>query len=104
MREAPSIDLIEKLQKERVRIRAYDPQAMENAKGILNDMIYCRSLYELAGECDALAIVTEWDEFRELDLLMIKRLLRQPVIIDGRNIFDPLQMKNLGFTYEGVGR
>jgi UDPglucose 6-dehydrogenase len=104
MREAPSIDLIAKLQKEGAKIKAYDPQAMENAKMILNDVVYCKNPYELAEESDAIVIVTEWDEFKNLDLLRIKKLLRQPVIIDGRNIFDPLQMKKLGFIYKGVGR
>jgi UDPglucose 6-dehydrogenase len=104
MREAPSIDLIEKLQKEGVKIRAYDPQAMGIAKEILKDVVYCVSPYEVAEGSDALVFVTEWDEFRDLDLMRIKKLLRQPVIVDGRNIFDPLQMKKLGFIYKGVGR
>ena len=104
MREAPSIHIIEKLQEEHVRIKAYDPQAMENARAILKDVKYCQTPYEVAEGSDALIILTEWDEFRNLDLSKVKCLLKQPVIIDGRNIFDPLQMKQLGFVYQGVGR
>lgn len=104
MREAPSIHIIEKLQEEHVRIKAYDPQAMENASVILRDVKYCQTPYEVAEGSDALLILTEWDEFRKLDLAKVKRLLKQPVIIDGRNIFDPFQMKQLGFAYQGIGR
>jgi UDPglucose 6-dehydrogenase len=104
MREAPSIEIIRKLQKEGARIKVYDPQAMENTKAILRDVQYCKSLYEVAEDSDALIIITEWDEFINLDLSKIKRLLKQPVIIDGRNIFDPYEMKKLGFIYQGVGR
>jgi UDPglucose 6-dehydrogenase len=104
MREAPSINIIQKLQEEHVRIKAYDPQAMQNASVILKDIQYCRTPYEAADGSDALLIVTEWDEFKNLDLARLKRLLKQPIIIDGRNIFDPLQMSKLGFVYRGVGR
>jgi len=104
MREAPSIRIIEKLQEEHVRIKAYDPQAMENASVILRDVKYCQTPYEVAEGSDALIILTEWDEFRKLDMAKVKRLLKQPIIIDGRNIFDPFQMRQLGFTYQGVGR
>ena len=104
MREAPSIDIIRRLQEEGVNVKAYDPQAMENARKIIQGVKYCESLYEVAEASDALIILTEWDDFKQMDLIRIKGLLRQPVIIDGRNIFDPLQMKELGFIYKGVGR
>jgi len=104
MREAPSVNIIRELQNDGVRIKAYDPQAMDNARAILRDVQYFRNPYEAAEGSDALVIVTEWDEFRDLDLAKVKSLLKQPVIIDGRNIFDPIQMKQLGFLYEGVGR
>lgn len=104
MREAPSIRIIEKLQEEHARVKAYDPQAMENAKAVLKDVKYCRTPYEAAEGSDALLILTEWDEFRRLDLVKVKRLLKQPVIIDGRNIFEPSRMRQLGFVYQGVGR
>jgi UDPglucose 6-dehydrogenase len=104
MREAPSIHIIEKLQEQHVRIKAYDPQAMKNASAILIDVQYCKTPYEVAEGSDALIILTEWDEFKNLDMAKVKRLLKQPVIIDGRNIFDPFQMKQMGFLYLGVGR
>jgi UDPglucose 6-dehydrogenase len=104
MREAPSIDIIRRLQQERVRIKAYDPQAMENAKAILDDVEYCKDPYDVARDSDALILITEWDEFRSLGLSRIKGLLKQPVVIDGRNVYDPEKMKQLGFVYQGVGR
>ncbi len=104
IREAPSIDIIRQLQREGVKIRAYDPQAMDNARPVLEDVVFCHDPYQVAEGSDALIVVTEWDEFKNLDLLRIKELLKQPVIIDGRNIFDPAGMKKLGFNYKGIGR
>ncbi|MBU0568387.1 UDP-glucose/GDP-mannose dehydrogenase family protein [bacterium] len=104
LRQAPSIDIINILEKEGARIKAYDPVAMEKAKEILPNVIYSQDPYEVARESDALLFLTEWEEFRELDLKKIKSLLSKPIIIDGRNIFDPCQMKELGFYYKGVGR
>lgn len=104
MREAPSIDIIAKLQEEGAKIKAYDPQAMENAKRILPNITYCETPYQAAKDSDALIIITEWEEFKNLDLFKVKKLLKQPVIIDGRNIFDPSQMEELEFIYHGVGR
>lgn len=104
MRESPSIYIIKELQKQEVLIKAYDPQAMDTAKNFLQGVEYCQDPYEVARGSDALVFVTEWDEFRKLDLTKIKRLLRQPIIIDGRNMFDPLVVKDNGLTYFGVGR
>lgn len=104
MREAPSIYIIKKLQEEGAIIKAYDPQAMNNAKAILANIKYCKDPYQLAKGCDAIIVISAWEEFRELDLLKIKRLLRQPVIIDGSNIYNQEDVKSLGFVYEGVGR
>jgi UDPglucose 6-dehydrogenase len=104
MREAPAIDIIGKLQAEGARIKAYDPQAMETAKALLSNIEYCPNAYEVAKESDALIIITEWDEFRNLDLMKIKGLMKQPMILDGRNLFEPAEMRRLGFTYRGVGR
>jgi len=104
MREAPSIDIIRQLQQEGVQIKAYDPQAMKNAGRILHNIEYCPSPYEAAKDSDALIIVTEWEEFKNLDLLRIKQLLKQPVIVDSRNVFAPAKIKALGFSYIGVGR
>jgi len=104
MRESPSMYIIRELQKQEVLIKAYDPQAMDTAKNFLQDVEYCQNPYEAASGSDALIFLTEWDEFKNLDFVKIKRLLKQPIIIDGRNIFDPLTMKEHGLTYFGIGR
>ncbi len=104
MRLAPSIDIISQLQKEGAKIKAYDPEAAQKAKEILNDVVYCNDPYDAAKDSDALVIVTEWKEFRELDLNKIKTLMRHPLIIDGRNIYSPDAMKKEGFTYISIGR
>lgn len=104
MRDAPSIDIISSLQKEGAKIKAYDPVAMENAKKVLRDVQYCRDPYEVSSGSDALLIITEWEEFTQLDLAKIKGLLNIPIVIDGRNIYEPGKMKELGFLYRGVGR
>lgn len=104
IRSAPSIDIIDALQKEGAGIKVYDPQAMENAKAHLNGVSYCRDPYETADGADALIILTEWDEFRQMDLDRIRRLLTHPIIIDGRNMFDPKDMEARGFVYKSVGR
>ncbi len=104
MREAASITIIEVLKTAGAKIRAFDPVAMDEAKKILKDIEYCEDPYETARDCDALAIVTEWNEFRQLDLGRIKELLKSPTIIDTRNIYEPERMRRLGFTYVCVGR
>ncbi len=104
IRYAPSIDIISELIKEGVSIKAYDPKAMEKMKRIFPDITYCNDPYEVCNECDALVIITEWDEFRNLDIKKIKKLLVSPIIIDGRNMFDPEELKEEGFLYTGVGR
>jgi len=104
MREAPSIEVIHLLTSEGARLKAYDPVAMEVAKRILPEITYCPDAYEVARDSDALVVVTEWNEFRHLDMVRIKALMRQPVLIDGRNIYDPQQVGQLGFIYRGVGR
>jgi UDPglucose 6-dehydrogenase len=104
MREAPSIEIIHLLQNEGAQIKAYDPVAMDNARRILRDVTLCDDAYQTAGGCDAVVIVTEWNEFKQLDMGRIKAAMRRPVLIDGRNIYDPAAMTALGFTYRGVGR
>ena len=104
IRFSVSIDVIRMLRKEGARIKAYDPQAMSKAKKELKGVRFCQNPYEVARNSDCLLIMTEWDEFRHLDLARIKRLLRQPIIVDGRNIFEPKKMKNLGFIYKSIGR
>jgi len=104
MRFAPSIHIIEELQKEGGKIRAYDPEAMDKSKITLNDIEYCKDPYEAAKDSDVLLILTEWNEFKELDLEKMKSLMKNPLIIDGRNIYNPQEMKKLGFKYISIGR
>ena len=104
MRFAPSIDIIKVLQNEGAIIKAYDPKAAEKAREVLKDVTYCKNLYEVADGSDCLAILTEWDEVRNIDLKKIKKLLKHPIIIDGRNVFEPQSMKKLGFIYKSIGR
>ena len=104
MREAASIDIVAGFIQAGAMVRAFDPVAMEVARGLLPAVEMYADPYEMAKGCDALVVVTEWNEFKQLDLERVKGLLEQPVIFDGRNIYDPAQMKALGFTYRGLGR
>ena len=104
MRYAPAIDVIEYLQGEGASVKAFDPQAMKEAARLLPKVILCKDPYEVARGADCLTILTEWNEFKELDFKRLKKLLRQPLIVDGRNIYDPARMRALGFRYVGVGR
>ncbi len=104
MRQAPSVEIIHLMQHEGAHIKAYDPVAMDTAPAFLDDVTYCANPYEVAQDADALVIVTEWNEFKHLDMNWIKSAMRRPVVVDGRNIYDPEQMQALGFTYRGVGR
>jgi len=104
MREAPSIVIIEQLQGEGAKIRAFDPEAQETARRILKDVKYVDDPYDAIRDADALVIVTEWNEFRNLDKVKMKQLLKEPNVIDGRNVYEPKEMKELGFNYIGVGR
>lgn len=105
VRQAPALDIISMLQKERTKIKVYDPKAMAKAKTVLKGgVVFCKDAYEAAKNSDCLVIITEWNEFKKLDFNRIKGMMRQPVIVDGRNIYDPAEMKRLGFRYIGVGR
>lgn len=104
MRDAPSIDIAEALVSAGAKVRAYDPVAMEVARPILPAVDMFDDPYKMAKDCDALMVVTEWNEFKQLDLEKVKSLLKAPVIYDGRNIYDPNIMKEMGFTYRAVGR
>jgi UDPglucose 6-dehydrogenase len=105
MRYAPSIDISEALVSAGVNVRVYDPVAMEVARPLLPaEVKMFQDPYELAANCDALMVITEWNEFKQLDLEKVKGLLKTPVIYDGRNIYDPKVMKEIGFTYRAVGR
>ena len=104
MREAPSLDIIPALNRAGAGIRVFDPEGMGEAKKLLEGVVWCGSAYEAAAGADALAILTEWNEFRALDLTRLKGLMRAPVICDLRNIYNPSQMSAAGFHYTSVGR
>lgn len=104
MRDAPSIDIIDLLQKDGAKIRAYDPVATDNAKKIIKDVDFSKDSYEAAEDADLVILLTEWNEFKEMNLKKLKEALKTPAIIDARNIFDPEKLKRLGFSYVGVGR
>lgn len=105
MREAPAITIIEELVAAGATVRAFDPVAAENARKLIgNQAVYCASAYEVTENADALLLVTEWNEFRNPDFDVIKRALKQPVIFDGRNVYNPEQLRKQGFTYYGIGR
>ncbi len=104
IREAPSLKIIEELQNLGAKVHACDPIAIENAKYVLKNVKFFRNPYETIRDCDALIIATEWNEFRNLDMRAVKILLKNPIIIDGRNIYDPKEMRELGFKYMGIGR
>jgi UDPglucose 6-dehydrogenase len=104
LREAPSLDIARVLLAAGAHVRAYDPAAMEGARVRLPQVEYMRDAYGVASGGDALVLVTEWNEFRHLDLDRVRASMRTPVMIDGRNIYDPAAMRELGFTYRGIGR
>lgn len=104
MRFAPSIEIVEWLKKKGAKIKAYDPQSMEKAKKIITGIEYMQDIYSVADNADLLIVLTDWNEFKEIDFDRIKKAMKSPVIIDARNIYSPQKVKNLGFTYMGVGR
>jgi len=104
MRQAPSVDIIEMLQREGVEVSAFDPQAIREAKEVIKNVNFCKDPYDVARGSDCLLVLTEWNEFKKLDLKRIKKLLRQPLIVDGRNIYDSKELKKIGLKYIGIGR
>jgi UDPglucose 6-dehydrogenase len=112
VRKSPALKIIRRLSEEGYKIKAYDPKASENAKKefqlldkeYLKNIYFCSNPYEAVKEADVLALVTEWTEFYNLDFSRIKSLMRKPYFLDGRNQFEPEEMKELGFYYEGIGR
>lgn len=105
MRNAPSIRIIERLHKDGATINAYDPEATETAKAVLSNKVnYKKSMYEAVKGADALVIITDWDEFKNPDWNKVGSSLKSPIIIDGRNMFEPRDMEKLGFVYHSVGR
>ena len=104
MREAPSITVAEMLREAGAIVKGYDPVSMEVAKNVMHGVEFCDNPYDVAAGADALVIVTDWNEFKHLDMIRVKELMREPIIIDGRNIYDPELMNEMGFTYRGFGR
>ncbi|HYE73366.1 MAG TPA: UDP-glucose/GDP-mannose dehydrogenase family protein, partial [Blastocatellia bacterium] len=104
MRDATSLVLIDELHKLGAHIKAFDPVAEENAKQLISNVEYTATPYDAVQGADALIVVTEWNEFRNLDMHKVKNALKHPIIIDGRNIYEPDQMRSNGFLYQGVGR
>jgi len=104
-REAPALDIIERLTAAGASVQAYDPKASEAAERVLGERVrFCERSYDAVEGADALVVATEWNEFREPDFRRIKTLMRRPAIFDGRNIYNPQHLRELGFHYEGIGR
>jgi UDPglucose 6-dehydrogenase len=104
IRESPAMEIIHLLQNEGAHIKAYDPQAMPNASKVLSQIKLCETPYEVADEADALLLATHWNEFTQLDFSRIYKMMRHPVLMDGRNLWDAEILRALGFKYFGVGR
>ena len=105
LRDAPSIDIIRALLRKGAVVQVYDPVAMANAKRVLDGgVVYATNAYGAARKVDGLAVLTEWNQFRSLDLKRLKLGMSRPVVVDGRNIWDPAKMRDLGFVYRGIGR
>ena len=104
LRESVALAVVQRLSERGAKVRAYDPQAMEKAKAHLKDVTLCSTAAEAAQGADCALLLTEWDEFRDMDWGKIKKVMAHPTLIDGRNLFDPVRMRELGFTYRSVGR
>jgi UDPglucose 6-dehydrogenase len=104
IREAPSIPLITALQDMGAKVRAYDPNGMEQAKSVLANVVFCKDAYDCAQGASALVIVTEWEQFRALDFARLKKVMERPVLVDLRNVYRPEEVARHGFVYESVGR
>jgi UDPglucose 6-dehydrogenase len=104
IRDSPGIDLARMFQEEGALVKVYDPVAMPNAERVLKDVKLCEDAYDLAEGCDAIVLATEWNEFKNLDLRRVKRGMKLPVFVDGRNLYDPNLMYDMGFVYRGLGR
>ncbi|MGW8224989.1 MAG: UDP binding domain-containing protein, partial [Anaerolineales bacterium] len=104
MRDAPSIDIAESLRARGAKVRAFDPVAMTVAKPLMPDVEMAEDPYSMATGCDALVVVTEWNEFKHLDLVRVKDLMNKAVLFDGRNIYEPEKLRGLGFNYRAFGR
>ena len=104
MREAPAIEILKGLVQKGARVRAYDPVSMENARRYLPEIEYAANPYDAAADADALVLLTHWNEFKQVDLGRVARQMRKPILVDGRNLYDPSEARRHGFVYAGVGR
>ena len=104
IRSAPSIDIIKTLQEEGAQIKVYDPVANKKAAAILSNVKFAKDVYALAKGCDCLLVLTEWEEFKKISLFELKKVLKRPLVIDGRNIFEAKKLKGMGFEYISIGR
>ena len=104
MRDAPSIEIAGHLLQAGATVRAYDPVAMPNARQFLPEVTLLDNAYAVAEGADALILVTEWNEFKNLDFARVKKLMSTPILIDGRNVYDPAAVRAAGFKYRGIGR
>jgi UDPglucose 6-dehydrogenase len=104
MRDAPAIDVAKLLLRENAEVRGYDPVSMPVVERVMPELVLSKNPYELAEGCDALVLMTEWNEFKHLDLVRLRSLMRTPVFIDGRNVYEPSTMWEAGFLYRGIGR
>jgi UDPglucose 6-dehydrogenase len=104
VRQSPAIDLCHRLIREGATLRVHDPQAMEKAREILTGVEYVSDMNLVADGCDALVIATEWPQFAQVDFTRARKLMRTPILLDGRNLLDPARMEELGFIYKSIGR
>ena len=104
VRMSPAIELCHRLQKDGALLRVHDPKAMEKAKAVLLDATFVADMNAVADGCDALVVATEWPEFKKLDLERARKAMTHPILFDGRNLFDPKEMEQLGFIYKSIGR
>ena len=105
MREAASVDIISLLVRKGAIVQVYDPVAMKTAQRVLPGAVtFCKDPYECADNADAVLLLTEWNEFKQLDMERVKGLMKKPVLLDGRNLYEPAEMGKLNFNYHSVGR
>jgi len=104
VRMSPAVDLCQRLQREGASLRVHDPKAMEKARAVLTNVTFVDDMNAVAEGCDALVVATEWDEFKKLDLERARKALTHPILFDGRNLFDPQEMEQMGWIYKSVGR
>ena len=104
VRDAPALAIVAELLRRGARVQAHDPAAMEQARAVLPDIVYRPDAYSAAEDADAVVLITEWNQFRNLDLARLKSVMRRAILLDLRNVYEPERVRALGFDYHGVGR